>query len=54
MRVGIECLEDTLSTVLRRPVCGGYIVVVQTNGRSGSYNATVNLFSVFSKPAGVA
>jgi hypothetical protein len=38
MRVGIKCLEDTLSTVLRRSVCGGYIAVVQTNGRSGSYN----------------
>jgi hypothetical protein len=36
--VGINCLEDTLSTVLRRRVWGGYIVVLQTNGRSGSYN----------------
>jgi hypothetical protein len=36
--VGIKCLEDTLNTVLRRSVCGGYIVVLQTNGRSGSYN----------------
>lgn len=43
MRVGIECLEDTLSTVLRRPVCGGYLVVVQTNGRSGSYNAHLHI-----------
>jgi hypothetical protein len=38
MKVGIRCLEETLSTVLRRTVSGGYIVVVQTNGRSGSYN----------------
>ena len=38
MRVGIKCLEDTMSTVFRRSVCGGYIVVLQTNGRSGSYN----------------
>jgi hypothetical protein len=37
-KVGVRCLEDTLSTVLRRSVRGGYIVVVQTNGRSGSYN----------------
>jgi hypothetical protein len=36
--VGIKCLEDTLKTVLRRSVRGGYIVVLQTNGRSGSYN----------------
>ena len=38
IRVGIKCLEDTLNTVFRRKVCGGYIVVLQTNGRSGSYN----------------
>jgi hypothetical protein len=43
MRVGIICLQDTLSTVLRRPVCGGYIVVVQTNGRSGSYNPHLHI-----------
>jgi hypothetical protein len=43
MRVGIECLEDTLSRVLRRSVRGGYIVVVQTNGRSGSYNPHVHI-----------
>ena len=43
MRVGIECLADTLSTVLRRPVEGGYIVVLQTNGRSGSYNPHLHI-----------
>ena len=43
MRVGIECLADTLSTALRRPVCGGYIVVIQTNGRSGSYNPHLHI-----------
>ena len=43
MRVGIICLQDTLSTVLRRPVRGGYIVVVQTNGRSGSYNPHLHI-----------
>jgi hypothetical protein len=43
MRVGIKCLEDTLSTVLRRSVCGGYIAVVQTNGRSGSYNPHLHI-----------
>jgi hypothetical protein len=36
--VGIKCLEDTVNTVLRRNIWGGYIVVLQTNGRSGSYN----------------
>lgn len=43
MRVGIACLEDTLRAVLRRRVKGGYIVVVQTNGRSGSYNPHVHI-----------
>ena len=43
MKVGIKCLEDTLSTVLRRPVHGGYIVVVQTNGRSGSFNPHLHI-----------
>ena len=43
MKVGIKCLEDTLSTVLRRPIAGGYIVVVQTNGRSGSYNPHLHI-----------
>ncbi len=43
MRVGIQCLEDTLSVVLRRSVCGGYIVVIQTNGRSGSYNPHLHI-----------
>jgi lipoprotein-anchoring transpeptidase ErfK/SrfK len=43
MRVGVACLEDTLSRVLRRSVRGGYIVVIQTNGRSGSYNPHVHI-----------
>jgi len=43
MKVGIKCLDDTLSTALRRKVKGGYIVVVQTNGRSGSYNPHLHI-----------
>lgn len=43
MRVGIECLADTLRTVLRRHVEGGYILVLQTNGRSGSYNPHLHI-----------
>jgi hypothetical protein len=43
IKVGIECLADTLSTVLRRPVSGGYIVVIQTHGRSGSYNPHLHI-----------
>jgi hypothetical protein len=38
IRVGVACLEDLLNTVLRMEVQAGYIVVLQTNGRSGSYN----------------
>ena len=43
MKAGVKCLEDTMATVLRRPVKGGYIVVVQTNGRSGSYNPHLHI-----------
>ena len=43
MKVGVKCLEDTLGTVLRRSVRGGYIVVVQSNGRSGSYNPHLHI-----------
>ena len=43
MKVGIKCLEDTLSTVFRKVVAGGYIVVVQTNGRSGGYNPHLHI-----------
>lgn len=43
MKAGIECLEDTLRVVLGRKVKGGYIAVIQTNGRSGSYNPHVHI-----------
>jgi len=43
MRVGVEGLADTLRTVLRRPVEGGYILVLQTNGRSGSYTPHLHI-----------
>jgi hypothetical protein len=43
MKVGVKYLEDTLRTVFRRRVCGGYIVVLQTNGRSGSYNPHLHI-----------
>ena len=38
MKSGHECLEDVVSTVLRRELKIGTIVVVQTHGRSGHYN----------------
>lgn len=38
MKAGYECLEDTLSKVLRKKVKIGTIIVLQTYGRSGQYN----------------
>jgi hypothetical protein len=38
MKCGHECLEDVVSTALRRKLKIGTIVVVQTHGRSGRYN----------------
>ena len=43
MYVNADCLVFSLSTVLRRPICEGYFVVFQTNGRSGSYNPNVHI-----------
>jgi hypothetical protein len=38
MKCGHECLQDVASTVLRRKLKVGTVVVVQTHGRSGRYN----------------
>ena len=38
MRAGYQCLEDVVSTVLRRTLKIGTMIVVQTHGRSGRYN----------------
>jgi len=43
MRCGHECLEDVVSTVLRRRLKIGTIVVVQTHGRSGHYNPHLHI-----------
>ena len=43
MRCGYECLEDVVSTVLRRRLKIGTIVVVQTHGRSGHYNPHLHI-----------
>lgn len=43
MRCGYACLEDVLSTAARRALKIGVIVVVQTHGRSGSYNPHVHI-----------
>ncbi len=43
MRCGYACLEDVLSTAARRGLKIGVTVVVQTHGRSGSYNPHLHI-----------
>ena len=45
MRCGVRCLDDFFSQVSRQPLKGGYIVVVQTHGRSGQYNPHLHLIA---------
>ena len=40
---GVRCLEDVLNRATRRLVKGGYIVVLQTAGRSGGYNPHLHI-----------
>ena len=42
-RCGVKCLDDFLSTVSRRDLKGGYIVVLQTHGRNGHYNVHLHI-----------
>ena len=43
MRTGIACLEDLLKTVRRQDLKGGYVVVLHTSGRDGSYNPHLHI-----------
>lgn len=43
MKCGYECLEDVISTVKRKELKIGCIVVVQTHGRSGRYNPHLHI-----------
>ena len=45
MRCGVRCLDDFFSQVSRQPLKGGYIVVVQTHGRSGQYNPHLHIIA---------
>jgi hypothetical protein len=45
MRCGVKCLDDFFSTVSRKRLKGGYIVVVQTHGRSGEYNPHLHIIA---------
>lgn len=40
---GVSCLDDFLSFVSKRVIKGGYIVVLQTHGRSGEYNVHLHI-----------
>ena len=43
MKIGVKCLEDIIKTVRREEVKGGYVVVLQTAGRSGCYNPHLHI-----------
>ena len=43
MRCGYDCLEDVVSTVKRKELKIGCVVVVQTHGRSGRYNPHLHI-----------
>ena len=43
MRTGYRCLEDVVSTVLRRTLKIGAMIVVRTHGRSGRYNPHLHM-----------
>jgi hypothetical protein len=45
MRCGVKCLDDFFSRVSRQPLQGGYIVVIQTHGRSGQYNPHLHIIA---------
>jgi hypothetical protein len=45
MRCGVRCLDDFFSRVSRKPLKGGYIVVIQTHGRNGQYNPHLHIIA---------
>ncbi len=44
-RCGQECLDDFFSCISRKTLKGGYIVVLQTHGRSGRYNVHLHIIA---------
>ena len=44
-RCGVKCLDDFFSCVSRKKLKGGYIVVLQTHGRSGEYNVHLHIIA---------
>ena len=45
MSCGVKCLDDFYSSVSRKGVKGGYIVVLQTHGRNGQYNPHLHIIA---------
>ncbi len=45
MRCGVKCLDDFFSRASGRTLKGGYIVVIQTHGRSGHYNPHLHIIA---------
>ncbi len=45
MQCGVKCLDDFFSTTSKRELMGGYIVVLQTHGRSGHYNPHLHIIA---------
>lgn len=43
MKLGSICLDDLLKTVKKQELKGGYIVVLQTSGRDGTYNPHLHI-----------
>ncbi len=40
---GVSCLDDFFSATAKFTLCGGYIVVLQTNSRNGEYNPHLHI-----------
>ena len=45
MRCGVRCLDDVFSRARGRTLQGGYIVVIQTHGRTGQYNPHLHIIA---------
>lgn len=45
MRCGVNCMDDFFSTVSRKGLKGGYIVILQTHGRNGQFNPHLHIIS---------
>ncbi|HJO93756.1 MAG TPA: transposase [Victivallales bacterium] len=44
-KYGADCLNALFSKIVRKKIKGGYIIVIQTHGRSGSYNVHLHIIA---------